>query len=85
MLAGATIDVVAIESTRWASATFVGARHLLSLVGRDDPDLARWLGDLPDADIDLCGHLVADLAIGSIARLDGQARAELEILTLERS
>lgn len=46
----------------WASVTFVGARHWLRLIVPTDAaeGLAR---DLPDAEFDLPGHLVADMAV----------------------
>lgn len=71
------------ESTRWASATFIGARHRLSLDGPDDAAFAQWLASLPEADLPIRRHLVADLAIVSVIRAAGRATAHVEGLTVE--
>ena len=61
--AGATIFVVATAETSWASATIVGVRHRIDLAVEPGAALDRWLAGLPDADLRLRGHLVADLAV----------------------
>lgn len=76
--AGVSIEIVASESTPWASATFNGARHHLTL-NSDDAGFAQWLATLPDADLPLRGHLVADLIVMGMA---GRT-ATIEVLTVE--
>lgn len=66
---GITIDDW--RSHPWASATFTGARHAATLAVTGDP--ATWLAALPDADLPLRGHLVADIV----------ARADAGIVTVE--
>lgn len=61
--AGATVFVIATDETAWASATFVGVRHRVDLVAEPGAALDAWLAALPDADLNLRGHIVADLAI----------------------
>ncbi|MEI9928049.1 MAG: hypothetical protein WDN44_10600 [Sphingomonas sp.] len=41
------IRVTAAGSTRWASATFAGARHELTLAADPSPALDAWLAGLP--------------------------------------
>ncbi len=76
--AGVTIAIVASDWTRWASATFNGARHRLTLASADT-GFAPWLAGLGEADLPLRGHLVADL---TVAARRGDA-VEIEVLTVE--
>lgn len=77
---GLTIDSIA--STRWASATFVGARHTLALcvAGAAARD---WLGDLAEADLPVPGHLVADVLVVQQRHGPAGSVATIEILTVE--
>jgi hypothetical protein len=81
--AGCPIEIAAADQMRWASATFVGARHLLRLLGGASPALEAWLAILPDADFALRGHLVADLVVTRVQREGGAVTVSLEILTVE--
>lgn len=81
--AGCAVVLTLAESSRWASATFIGARHRLMLDGPDDATFAHWLAGLPEADLPFRGHLVADLAIASVMRAAGRATANVEALTVE--
>ncbi|MGN5374743.1 hypothetical protein [Sphingomonas hankookensis] len=80
--AGVTVALAASDPTPWASATFNGARHRLRVTG-DGAAFEHWIAALPEADLPLRGHLVADLQV--VARTvapDGIA-FDLEILTVE--
>lgn len=81
--AGCSMAVAAAESTRWSSATFVGARHLLRLSCVRSAALEAWLGGLAEADFVLRGHLVADLVIECVHRQGEAVTVSLEILTVE--
>jgi len=66
----------------WASVTFTGARHWVSLsVG---PARAEEIAAmLPEHEFDLPGHLVADIAVAG-TRVDGdRTLLEIEALTVE--
>lgn len=79
-------DVVAETLTPWASATFIGARHGLTLVlrGEDAAARARELAtQLPEAQFALPGHLVADLVVDAITEEAGEVRLLLSVLTIE--
>lgn len=82
-------DCVANDArlTSWASATFIGARHDVTLVlhGADAAVRAEALAaTLPDADFVLPGHIVADLAVDGFALTgEEEARLALSILTIE--
>ncbi len=55
----------------WASVTFTGARHVLTCTG---PDLTG----IEDAEFDLPGHVVADVAVTRSTGL-----MAVEVLTIE--
>ena len=76
--AGVSIGIVACTATPWASATFNGARHRMTIESAD-AGLAAWLATLPEAELPLRGHLVADLVVTHAA--DGVAR--IEVLSVE--
>ncbi|MDB5684214.1 MAG: hypothetical protein JWM75_1912 [Sphingomonas bacterium] len=81
---GATIEDA--RSEVWASATFRGARHgmTLRITGEDAAIRAERLAEeMAGIEFDLPGHLVADIAV--IARsstADGET-LEIEALTVE--
>lgn len=80
---GCAVRIVTSEATRWASATFSGARHRLTLEGPATTGFAAWVGGLPELDLPLRGHLVADLAtIGLVTEAD-RATVSIEVLTVE--
>ncbi|MDF7774974.1 hypothetical protein P1X14_06940 [Sphingomonas sp. AOB5] len=82
--AGCAVRITASDSVRWASATFTGMRHRITLCCSAGDALDAWLATLPEAEFDLRGHLVADLVVERIRR-DGDAMTvELEALTLEK-
>ncbi len=77
-----------IRSRSWASATFAGARHELSFRIEGSGALRAadgFLATLGDAKFDLRGHILADIALVSDARVDGEdaVRISLEALTVE--
>ncbi|WP_448663649.1 hypothetical protein ACG3SL_02945 [Sphingomonas sp. CJ20] len=81
--AGCPVMLVEGDWTRWASATFVGARHVLVLRGPCGTALDRWIAGLPDAELALRGHLVADLTIAGVTRTPEGATIRVEALTVE--
>lgn len=81
--AGCMVTIAAADWSRWASATFAGARHVLTLASDASPLFDKWLDGLPEAVFDLRGHLVADLKIEAIRRDGGGVSATIEILTIE--
>lgn len=81
--AGCPVEIQATEWTRWASATFTGARHTLKLSAPPSPALTAWIAALPEAEIALRGHLVADLSVVAARHAGDAITVELEILTVE--
>jgi len=80
--------VESIEQTDWASVTFSGARHRLRVILDGEGAVgaaADFLDQLPDLDLPLPGHIVADIALVAEKRGDGGgfAALELEALTIE--
>jgi hypothetical protein len=56
-----------IRSVDWASATFIGARHEIDLrlegtAAAVAAAAERLVEALPEADIPICGHIVAEIA-----------------------
>ena len=79
-----------IASRSWASATFTGARHVLTLrLTGDGAEAAAdaFLGDVEVAEFRLRGHILADIALisrESIANAgEPIVRIKLEALTVE--
>jgi hypothetical protein len=81
--AGCPITVPESRATGWASATFTGERHMLTLAGTAGPAFDAWLDALPEAEWKLCGQLVADLCVVTRHRADGELHADVEVLTVE--
>ncbi|MEO7691054.1 MAG: hypothetical protein ABIS51_17365 [Sphingomonas sp.] len=81
--AGCPVRLNASDWTRWASATFTGARHEVTLEAEESGALDGWLTELPEADLPIRGHLVADVIITSVRRAGGLATIRLEALTVE--
>lgn len=76
--AGVAATVGESDWTRWASATFVGARHRVPIAG-SGVAFDAWVAALADAELPLRGHLVADVAV--VARSGD--RVVVEVLTVE--
>lgn len=79
------IEILSVRP--WASVTFTGARHHLRLYLRGDGAVgvaADFLERLPDLDLPVAGHIVADIALLADARSDraDHAELELEVLTI---
>ena len=87
---GGEILVVELEQVPWASVTFAGARHrlCLSLSGTGAAGAAAdFLVLLPELELPVPGHIVADIALEGESRSDdGRAvTLDLEALTVEDS
>lgn len=81
--ARAEVKIARTASTRWASATFTGARHELELTATASDAFEQWFADLPEADLPLSGHLVADLKIVAVSQAGDDLTVTLEVLTVE--
>lgn len=77
------VDIISASWERWASATFAGARHRITVAMTPCPATEAWLGGLPDAEFDVRGHLVADVDVIAVRRLAPRVEVDLEILTVE--
>jgi hypothetical protein len=86
-LCDADASLVAAGLRPWCSATFIGAQHQMTVRIAHDPGLGRaeaLARTLPEAELVLRGHIVADVAIDAI-RGDGAGGAliDLAVLTIE--
>lgn len=80
---GIDLSIVSAGWTRWASATFAGARHDLLLTATPSPALDAWIADLPEAEFALRGNLVADLTVESRTRVGDRVELKIGVLTVE--
>jgi len=80
---GCPATILGSRSEGWASATFAGARHAITLGADACPALDRWLATLPEAELPLRGHLVADLAVTARRQRQAAVEFDLEVLTVE--
>ena len=82
------VDFEEIRSRSWASVTFAGARHELTfrVSGEGAAEAAdHFIRHLDAKEFDLRGHIMADIALVSEERRDGEnlVRISLEALTVE--
>ena len=75
------------QSTDWQSLIFTGERHVIALriVGHGAEDVVdRLTSGLADAEFEIPGHIVADIAVSQPPRhgADGSIEVELEALTI---
>ncbi len=86
-LAGEYAAIDAAGFRPWCSATFIGAQHriTLRLEGPDAAQRAAALADaLPEAELSLPGHIVADVAVDALRAGDGGAMlVDVAVLTVE--
>lgn len=77
-----------IRSRSWASATFLGARHEVTLRLEGDgagAATADFIETLDAREFQLRGHILADIALVAHEPLPGGAKIRLEALTVEDS
>lgn len=86
-MAGPATEIVDSAFTPWCSATFIGARHKLTLVltGNDAAERAIALTQsLPETEFRIFGHIVAELVIDERrATSAAEVRLHLCVLTIE--
>ncbi|HEU4959941.1 MAG TPA: hypothetical protein VFT56_05995 [Sphingomonas sp.] len=80
---GPNVVVTARASTRWASVTFTGARHALTLDAPASVAFDAWVEGLPETAFVLPGHLLADLAVLEVRRDGARVQVRIEALTVE--
>lgn len=80
---GCEIAVIEAALVPWASVSFTGARHQLVFVAPETPALRPWLAALPELDLPLSGHLVADLEVEAEETQGTALHITLAVLTVE--
>jgi hypothetical protein len=73
------LDDVVTKTRDWASATFVGMQHEIAFVCTAD---AVLIDALPDVDLPMDGHFVADLEVVSCEARGPYHWVEIEVLTV---
>jgi hypothetical protein len=77
----APAHIIRSQERPWASVTFSGARHWITLhVPSDRAGVLE--AELPEADFSLPGQLVADLAITATHALGAETQLDIEALTV---
>jgi hypothetical protein len=73
------LEDVTATTRDWWSATFAGVQHMLTFTCAASPALIEAL---PDIDLPMTGHFVADLVVVA-SRVDGLLHhVEIEVLTV---
>jgi hypothetical protein len=70
------------RTSRWCSATFSGTQHVLWFDLADRDDLGDLLNDLPEADLPMPGHFVADIEVAERHDTADSVRIGLRALTI---
>jgi len=87
-----TMVIESIETVDWASATFVGKRHICELrleaaCAELDQAVERLSRDLPEAEVATTRYFLADVALTgselSVGKEECCARITIEALTIE--
>ena len=73
------LDNVVARTRDWSSATFTGMLHDLSFTSTAPPVLIKAL---PDIDLPMQGHFVADLRIIACQTCSIPTQAQIEVLTI---
>jgi hypothetical protein len=73
------LDDMVARTFDWASATFVGMRHEITFVCTAS---AVLIDALPDMDLPMMGHFVADLVVISSQAQGPYHYVEIEVLTV---
>lgn len=81
--AGCDIEIERADWTRWASATFTGARHVIGLRAAGSAALDAWLSGIGEHEFALPRHVVADIVVTSAYREGDVTRVQIEALTVE--
>jgi len=77
----APAQIIRSQDRPWASVTFSGARHWITLHVPSDR-AGALVAELPEADFNLPGQLVADLAITATHALGTETQLDIEALTV---
>lgn len=84
LLPAATLSL--IHERPWHSLTFSGVQVCISLILRDEGHadiLGRFADELPAHEFNLCGQLVADIAVIEAVVSENQSRLMIDALLLD--
>lgn len=80
--AGCVVEIAAAEERPWASATFVGARHRLTVDAAPSRAFDAWLAGLSDTELVMRGLIAAELTVERRDRCGDRDRAAVTVLAL---
>lgn len=78
------LEIVIADWVGWASATFTGARHAMQWTALPSPALDLWLAALPELDLPLRNHLLADIFVTGLTPSADFVVIDIEALTVEQ-
>jgi hypothetical protein len=76
------LSAVDHRTSKWSSATFTGTRHMIWFDITSREGLNDLLQNLPEADLPMPGHFVADIELAERHDRDDGARIGLHALTI---
>lgn len=75
---GASVMLEALSAKPWESATFSGFLHRITVTATESRAFDAWLQALPEADLPMPGHFVADIVVTDVS--DGAATIEVQTI-----
>jgi hypothetical protein len=81
--AGIAIDIVQAIERPWASLTFSGTRHCLTLVTKSVEHAEEWLASIGSAALPMRGHVAGEPALVARRQAAELIEATIEIVTIE--
>lgn len=79
---GVAVTFGRMGATPWESATFSGARHVIEARVAGEEAADAWVNALPEVDLPLHGHLVADLSVTGVTQGGAERSFTIEALTV---
>lgn len=81
--AGIAVDVVSVDERPWASLTFTGARHRLTLAADAGRGFDEWLTAIGSAMLRMRGHVAGEPALIERRTIAGRCHATLDVVTIK--
>ncbi|MBB4155389.1 hypothetical protein GGQ80_003309 [Sphingomonas jinjuensis] len=81
--AGISIDIVQAIERPWASLTFSGTRHCLTLTMESGKHADEWLAAIESAALLMRGHVAGEPALVARRQLADLIEATIEVVTIE--
>jgi len=80
---GVAIEIVEQDDRPWASLTFTGARHRITLAADACPKFDAWLAAIGTAALTMRGHVAGEPDLVATHRIGTRHHATLDVVTVE--